>query len=126
MKTVNHVFDSAAETPPEPLPVAYASTSSVSHAGDGIAAAAPGPSFSSQASAGGVRSHPSLDSEAMVDAALTNMMRDVEDLPSLPPLSDLAAGLAHAHAHAHTHTHSHSHSHPHAAAHPTLDIFDAL
>lgn len=83
--------------------------------GDGVAAAAPGPSFSSPASTGGVRSQPSLDSEAMVDAALTNMMHDVEELPSLPPLSDFATGPTYAH------------SHPaHAAARAALDLFDAL
>jgi hypothetical protein len=40
----------------------------------------------------------------MVDAALMNMMHD--ELPTLPPLSDLTTGPTHAHA--------------------TLDIFDAL
>jgi hypothetical protein len=51
----------------------------------------------------------------MVDAALTNMMHDVDELPSLPPLSDLAAGPTYAH------------SHPaHAAARATLDLFDAF
>lgn len=112
--TVNHVFDSGGETPLEPA--GYTSTSSVAHAGSGdnVAATAPGPSFSSPASTGGVRSHPSLDSEAMVDAALANMLHDVEEPPSLPPLSDLAAGPMHAH------------SHSHAATHAALDIFDAL
>lgn len=113
-KTVNHVFDSGGETPLEPA--GYASTSSVAHAGDGdnVAAVAPGPSFSSPPSSGGMRSHPSLDSEAMVDAALANMLHDVEEPPSLPPLSDLAAGPMHVH------------PHPHAATHAALDIFDAL
>jgi hypothetical protein len=51
----------------------------------------------------------------MVDAALTNMMHDVEELPSLPPLSDFATGPTYAH------------SHPaHAAARAALDLFDAL
>ena len=121
-KTVNHVFDSAAEMPPEPLPAGYASTSSVAHlgGGDGVAAAASGPSFSSPGSTGGVRSQPSLDSEAMVDAALTNMIHDVEEPPSLPPLSDLAAGPTH------THSYPHPHSLGHVATHAALDIFDAL
>jgi hypothetical protein len=118
-KTVNHVFDSAAEMPPEPLPAGYASTSSAGD-GDGVAAAASGPSFSSPGSTGGVRSQPSLDSEAMVDAALTNMIHDVEEPPSLPPLSDLAAGPTH------THTYPHPHSLGHVATHAALDIFDAL
>jgi hypothetical protein len=61
-----------------------------------------------------MRSHPSLDSEAMVDAALANMIHDVEEPPSLPPLSDLAAGPMHAHPLSH------------AATHAVLDIFDAL
>ena len=90
--------------------------------GDGVTAAAtaPGPSFASQPPTGGVQPHPSLDSEAMVDAALTNMLHDVEeDLPSLPPLSDIT-GLTTGPPHAHPHLHSQ------AAAHPALDIFDAF
>jgi hypothetical protein len=63
---------------------------------------APDPTFSHASRA--VHSQPSLDSEAMVDAALMNMMHD--ELPTLPPLSDLTTGPTHAHA--------------------TLDIFDAL
>ena len=59
-----------------------------------------------------MRSHPSVDSEAMVDAALTSMMHDVDGLPSLPPLSDLAAGPARTHARVH--------------AHSSFDIFDAF
>jgi hypothetical protein len=121
-KTVNHVFDSTAETPPEPSSAAYASTSSVSHPGDGAVAVAPapGPSFSSPASTGGVRSQPSLDSEAMVDAALATMTHDVDELPSLPLLSDLATGPMH------PHPHSLPLPHSHVAAHGTLDIFDAF
>lgn len=110
--------------PPEPSSAAYASTSSVAHASDsdGVAAAAtaPGPSFASQVPTGGVHSHPSLDSEALVDAALTNMLHDVEeDLPSLPPLSEIT-GLTTGPTHAHPHLHSQ------AAAHPALDIFDTF
>lgn len=108
--------------PPEPSPAAYASTSSVAHGGDGVAAAAtaPGPSFASQAPTGSVQSHPSLDSEAMVDAALTNMLHEVEeDLPSLPPLSDIT-GLTTGPMHTHPHLHSQ------ATAHPALDIFDTF
>lgn len=109
---------------PEPSSAAYASTSSVAHGGesDGVSAAAtaPGPSFVSQAPIGGVQSHPSLDSEAMVDAALTNMLHDVEeDLPSLPPLSEIA-GLTTGPTHAHPHLISQ------AVAHPALDIFDTF
>jgi hypothetical protein len=108
---------------PEHSPAAYASTS-MAHAsdGDGVAttATAPRPSFASQAPTGSVQSHPSLDSEAMVDAALTNMLHDVEeDLPSLPPLSDIT-GLTTGPTHAHPHLHSQ------AAAHPALDIFDTF
>ena len=110
--------------PPEPSSAAYASTSSMAHAGDGdgvaAAATAPGPSFASQVPTGGVQSHPSLDSEALVDAALTNMLHDVEeDLPSLPPLSEIT-GLTTGPTHAHPHLHSQ------AAAHPALDIFDTF
>jgi len=110
--------------PPEPSPAAYASTSSVAHTGDGdgvaTAATAPGSSFASQAPTGGVQSHHSLDSEAMVDAALTNLLHDVEgDLPSLPPLSDIT-GLTTGPSHAHPHLH------PQAVAHPALDIFDTF
>jgi hypothetical protein len=110
--------------PPEPSPAAYASTSSVAHAGDGdgiaAAATAPGSSFASQAPTGGVQSHPSLDSEALVDAALTNMLHDVEeDLPSLPPLSQITGLTAGP-------THAHPHLHSQAAAHPALDIFDTF
>lgn len=104
--------------PPEASPAAYTPTTSVAHGSDGdgvvsaAAAAGPGPSFASQAPSGGVRSHPSLDSEAMVDAALTNMLHDVEeDLPSLPPLSDIT-GLTTGPTHAHVH--------------PALDIFDTF
>jgi hypothetical protein len=104
--------------PPEPSPAAYALTSSVAHASDGAVATAPGPSFASQVPTGAVQSHPSLDSEAMVDAALTNMLRDVEeDLPSLPPLSEIT-GLTTGHAHPHLHSQ--------VAAHPALDIFDTF
>jgi hypothetical protein len=110
--------------PPEPSSAAYASTSSVAHAGDGggvaAVATAPGPSFASQVPTGGVQTHPSLDSEAMVDAALTNMLHDVEeDLPSLPPLSEIT-GLTTSPTHAHPHLHSQ------AVAHPALDIFDTF
>jgi hypothetical protein len=108
--------------PPEPSSAAYASTSSAAHASDGVAAAAtaPGPSFASQVPTGGVQSHPSLDSEALVDAALANMLHDVEeDLPSLPPLSEIT-GLTTGPTHAHPHLHSQ------AAAHPALDIFDTF
>jgi len=118
--TVNHVFDSAAEALPEPSTAASTSISSsmVTEADGGGHAAAPGQPFSSLSQAsrhgGGVRSHPSLDSEAMVDAALSNMIHDVDELPSLPPLSDLMSGPP-------THTHAHAHH-----AHPTLDIFDAF
>lgn len=116
--------------PPEPSAAAYASTSSVAHTGDGdgvtAAATAPGPSFTSQALTGGVQSHPSLDSEAMVDQALTNMLHDVEeDLPSLPPLSDIT-GLTTGPMHAHAHSQPHPHLHSQAAAHPALDIFDTF
>ena len=105
---------------PEPLTVAYASTS-VAHAGDGdgvaAAATARGPSFASQVPSGGVQSHPSLDSEAMVDATLTNMLHEVEeDLPTLPPLSEIT-GLTTGPTHAYPHLHSQ------IAAHPALDIF---
>ena len=127
IKTVNHVFDSAAEALPEPSTAASTSISSsvVTEAdggGSGGHAAAPAQPFSSLSQAsrhgGGVRSHPSLDSEAMVDAALSNMIHDVDELPSLPPLSDLMSGPP---THAHTHAHAHAHH-----AHPTLDIFDAF
>jgi hypothetical protein len=109
--------------PPEPSPAAYASTSAA-HAsdGDGVAAVAtaPGPPFASQVPTGGVQSHPSLDSEAMVDAALTNMLHDVEeDLPSLPPLSEIT-GLTTGSTHAHPHLHSQ------VGVHPALDIFDTF
>ncbi len=93
---------------------------------NGVTAAttAPGPlSFSSQAPTGSVQSHPSLDSEAMVDAALMNTLHDVEgDLPSLPlpSLSDLTAGRTHANVHSQLHPHSQ------AATHPALDIFDTF
>jgi hypothetical protein len=59
-----------------------------------------------------MRSHASLDSEGMVDAALTGMMP--EELPSLPPLSELAAAAAAAVIDSPTHSH------------PMLDIFDIL
>jgi hypothetical protein len=124
IKTVNHVFDSAAEALPEPSTAASTSISSsvVTEAdggGSGGHAAAPGGQpFSSLSQAsrhgGGVRSHPSLDSEAMVDAALSNMIHDVDELPSLPPLSDLMSGPP---------THAHAHAHH---AHPTLNIFDTF
>lgn len=119
-KTVNHVFDLTAEMqPPEPplAPAAAGASASISSSaateGDGGTAAAPGgqPFSISQASRG-VRSRPSLDSEAMVDAALSNMIHDVDELPSLPPLSDLAGSVAR------THTHVHARS--------SLDIFDAF
>ena len=114
--------------PLETSHAAYATVSSVAHASDGGGVATPGPSFTSQAPTGGVQSHPSLDSEAMVDAALANMLHDVEeDLPSLPPLSDitgLTTGPTHAHAHSQPHPHLHLHSQ--AAAHPSLDIFDTF
>lgn len=61
-----------------------------------------------------MRSHNSLDSEGMVDAALTGMM--AEELPSLPPLSELAVVAAAAAAAIDSPTHSH----------PMLDIFDIL
>jgi len=104
--------------PPEP-PLAPASvaagaststSSSAATEGDsGAAAAAPGGQpFSSQAPRG-VRSHPSFDSEAMVDAALSNMLHDVDELPSL---ADLAGPVARTHTHVHTHS--------------SLDIFDAF
>lgn len=63
-----------------------------------------------------MRSQPSLDSEAMVDAALATMTHDVDELPSLPPLSDLATGPMH----------PLPLPHSHVAAHGTLDIFDAF
>jgi hypothetical protein len=62
-----------------------------------------------------MRSHASLDSEGMVDAALTGMMP--EELPSLPPLSELAV-VAAAAAAAVIDSPTHSH--------PMLDIFDIL
>ena len=122
-KTVNHVFDLTAEVqPPEP-PLAPASaaagastsisSSAATEGGGGTAAAAPGGHpFSSSQAPRGVRSHPSLDSEAMVDAALSNMIHDIDELPSLPPLSDLAGPVARMHTRAH--------------AHSSLDIFDAF
>jgi hypothetical protein len=133
LMTVNHVFDSAVDAPSEPPSAAARASISVGPEGDGAATPTVTPalglasvSFSSQTSSRGVRSHPSLDSEAMVDAALSNMIHDVEALPSsLPPLPDLAAS-AMQHAHAHTHVHSHSHSHAAAAAHAALNIFDVL
>ena len=138
-KTVNHVFDTAVEAPPEELSAAASnpiSSSSVASEGGRTAAAAVAlppvqpPFLSSHGSRGLLRSHPSLDSEAMVDAALTSIMHDVDDLPSLPlpPLSDLAAGplMTHPHAHARSHSHSHSHPHSHAHSHSALDIFDAF
>jgi hypothetical protein len=61
-----------------------------------------------------MRSHASLDSEGMVDAALTGMMP--EELPSLPPLSELFVVAAAAAAVIDSPTHMHS----------VLDIFDVL
>lgn len=75
---------------------------------------APGPSYQASRT---MRSHASIDSEAMVDAALSGMMP--EELPSLPPLSDLvvvAAAAAAAVIDSETHAH----------AHTMLDIFDVL
>jgi hypothetical protein len=63
-----------------------------------------------------MRSHASLDSEGMVDAALTGMMP--EELPSLPPLSELAVVAAAAAAAAVIDSPVHSHT--------VLDIFDVL
>lgn len=60
-----------------------------------------------------MRSHASLDSEGIVDAALTGM---TEELPTLPPLSELAVAAAAAAAVIDGPTHSH----------PMLDIFDIL
>jgi hypothetical protein len=116
-QTVNHVFDLTAEVQPlEPAAAAAGASTSVSSStateGDNGAAAAPGGQpFSSQAPRG-VRSHPSLDSEAMVDAALSSMLHDVDELPSLLPLADLAGPVARPHTHVHTHS--------------SLDIFDAF
>jgi hypothetical protein len=79
LSVVNHIFDSAGETPPGDPP---ASTSSATAPEDnGIS-----DPTSSQASRA-VRSQPSLDSETMVDVALMTIMH--EGLPTLPPLSDL-------------------------------------
>jgi len=138
----NHVFDS--EEPAEPSSAAAsAPISSVGPEGDGAATptstSTPIPqadlaasSFSSQTSSRGVRSHPSLDSEAMVDAALSNMMHDVEGLPSsLPlPLPNLAASPMQqhvpAHGLAHLYPHPRSHAGAAAAARAALNIFDVL
>ncbi|KAH9179196.1 hypothetical protein EDB89DRAFT_1925888 [Lactarius sanguifluus] len=102
----NHVFDSTmGELLPE-LPPASSPPPSALPEGD-----APGPS-SSQTSRT-MRSQPSLDSEAMVDAALMGTI--LEEPPSLPPLSDLvAAATAAAVIDSPTHAHS------------MLDIFDVL
>jgi len=104
----NHVFDSTSGDllPDQPLP--SSPPPSVLPDGD-----VPGPS-SSQTSRT-MRSHASLDSEGMVDAALTGMMS--EELPSLPPLSELAVAAAAAAA---TVIESPVHSHT------VLDIFDVL
>ncbi|KAH9080587.1 hypothetical protein EDB83DRAFT_2340253 [Lactarius deliciosus] len=72
---------------------------------------APGPSSSHTSRT--MRSQPSLDSEAMVDAALMGTI--LEEPPSLPPLSDLVAAAA-ATAVINSPTHAHS----------MLDIFDVL
>ncbi len=61
-----------------------------------------------------MRSHASLDSEGMVDAALTGMMP--EEPPFLPPLSDLVVAAAAAAAAIDSPTHVHT----------VLDIFDVL
>jgi hypothetical protein len=113
-------------SPPEAA--AAASTSMVPENAGSTAPAPPLP-FPSQASRG-VRSQPRLDSEAMVDAALTNMLHDIDELPPLPPLSDFVAAAAAAvggpTTHAHAHAHSHSHAAPASRVHPALDIFDSF
>ncbi|KAI9443175.1 hypothetical protein H4582DRAFT_2195857 [Lactarius indigo] len=102
----NHVFDSTmGELLPEQPPASSPLPSALPE-GD-----MPGPS-SSQTSRT-MRSQPSLDSEAMVDAALTGIIP--EEPPSLPPLSDLVVAAAAAAA-IDSPTHAHS----------VLDIFDAL
>ena len=63
-----------------------------------------------------MRSHASLDSEGIVDAALTGMMPE-EQPPYLPPLSELAV-VAAAAAAAVIDSPTHSHT--------VLDIFDVL
>ena len=101
---VNHIFDiSAGDAPPEDHPPAVPASATPHHIPDSSSSSSP----PSQASRAAVRSQHSLDSEAMVDAALMTMMH--EELPGLPALSDITAGPMH-----------------HHHAHPTLDIFDAL
>jgi hypothetical protein len=102
MCPVNHIFDtSAGEVPPPEDHPPAAPASSTPHDIPDSSSSPP-----SQASRAPLRSQHSLDSEAMVDAALMTMMH--EELPGLPALSDITAGPMHHH------------------AHPTLDIFDAL
>ncbi|KAF8262265.1 hypothetical protein EI94DRAFT_1780062 [Lactarius quietus] len=104
----NHVFDSTSGDSLPDLPPASSPPPSALPLAEGDV---PGPS-STQTSRT-MRSHASLDSEGIVDEALTGITP--EELPSLPPLSELAI-VAAAAAVIDSPTHSHS----------ILDIFDVL
>ncbi|KAF8258211.1 hypothetical protein EI94DRAFT_1780947 [Lactarius quietus] len=104
----NHVFDSTSGDSLPDLPPASSPPPSALPLAEGDV---PGPS-STQTSRT-MRSHASLDSEGIVDEALTGITP--EELPSLPPLSELAI-VAAAAAVIDSPTHSHN----------ILDIFDVL